>query len=103
MAHYREDHERILTLIVQRRWLAFTSEDEGLLKAFVFSGFLTASAVPGHPGKTRLSLTDRGSLYLAELRASHRLVRTLVIARPTTAPRRRASDGELETAKTRLD
>ncbi|WPO97839.1 hypothetical protein SFA35_14370 [Pseudomonas sp. HR96] len=67
MSHYREDHLRILTLIAEQRWLAFGSDDEGLLRACVYSGLVAARPVRQHPGKTRLSLTLRGLHYLDEL------------------------------------
>ncbi|MFF7709515.1 hypothetical protein [Pseudomonas sp. NPDC007930] len=89
MPHYRDDHERLLTLVAQQRWGAFNSEDEGLLRAFVYGGFLSAKAVPGHPGKTRLSLTRRGEHYLEELQA-----RELPEPAPL-APCRRAGDTPL--------
>lgn len=69
MAHYREDHLRILTWIVEQRWHAFSSEDECLIRACVYSGLIVARRVRGQPGKTRLILTPRAEHYLDELRS----------------------------------
>lgn len=89
MSHYREDHLRILTLIAEQRWLAFSSTDEGLLRACVYSGLVAAQAVRQHPGKTRLSLTLRGMHYLDELQSVERPPRFDV---ETVVHRRRAVD-----------
>lgn len=69
MAHYRDDHERLLSLIEQQHWLAFSSEDEFLLKACVYAGYITVTAMAR---RTRLGLTERGVKYLGELRAEPR-------------------------------
>ncbi|WP_213881015.1 hypothetical protein [Pseudomonas sp. dw_358] len=88
MQHYRDDHQRILELIAEQQWLAFRSDDEGFIRAFVYSGFVNARPVAGQPGKTRLSLTRRGVQYLAELRATDRPV----LVEPLDMPRRRLHD-----------
>lgn len=94
MQHYRDDHQRILELIAQQHWLAVRSDDEGLIRAFVYSGFVSAKAVRNHPGKTRLTLTQRGVIYLAELRAAERPLP----AEPVDVPRRRFYDADLALA-----
>lgn len=83
-----DEHERLLRLVQAQRWTAFSSEDEGLLKAFVYAGLLAAERLADHPGKVRLMLTDPGERYLAELQGREHIVR---VPSPVT-PQRRFSD-----------
>ncbi len=95
MVHYSDDHERILTLVFEERWLGFNSEDNDLLKSFVYTGHIHARPVQGHPGRYRLSLTERGSLYLSYLRREPRLV-PVEPAPASLIPIRRSSDPHVE-------
>lgn len=95
MQHYRDDHQRILELIAQQQWHALCHEDTGFIRAFVYSGFVKARAVLEHPGKTRLALTPRGSLYLAQLRTAE----PPIYAEPVDWPRRRAEDSPSDIAR----
>lgn len=97
MTHYSQEHERILTLVLEQRWLAFASGDEDLLKSFVYTGHIYTHSVKGHPGRYRLTLSQRGALYLASLRQETRMV-DLIPAATSSIRARRASDvdgGEL--------
>jgi hypothetical protein len=47
--------------------MALNQDDELLLRSFVYTGYVNAEVVHGHPGKMRLSLTTRGLAYFSEL------------------------------------
>lgn len=91
MTHYRVDHQRVLGLVEQQHWLAFSSEDEFLLQACAYAGYITVTVIPAMAGKTRLGLTERGVKYLGELRAEPRS-EAIKSTPPDIVLQRRASD-----------
>jgi hypothetical protein len=91
MSHYRDEHQRILTMIAEQHWQAFNREDGGLIRACVYSGFVIATSVPQHPGKTLLALTERGADYLIALQSVERPVFT-----SSEPQRRRVGDAGAE-------
>jgi len=93
MLHFRELHENVLMMVFEERWLDFTVDDHDLLKAFIFTGHVLATPTMGRPGRYHLTLTQRGTMYLARLRLDPAPVH--VEASLTGVSLRRASDASL--------